>query len=216
MPLLKGEVKLGQYFTNDPKVKSRRKLISFNFFGEQFDFLSDNGVFSKSEIDDGSVVFLKTIIKNRTLQGKILDLGSGYGTIGLILAFFNRAEDFLLADVNSRACVLARENVKRFNLSNVEVRESDCFSNITEMFDFILINPPIRAGKKVIYKMFSEAYEHLDINGKLLIVIRKNQGAETASKYIQSVFGNCTLLDRDKGYHVYEAIKVLNKANTEK
>lgn len=206
---------MGQYFTNDPKIKSKERVISCNFNGHQFDFISDNGVFSKSEIDQGSLVFLKAIYKFEKLDGKILDLGSGYGTIGLILAHFSKGAKFLLADVNTRACALARENARKFNLDNVEIRESDCFSTIDETFDFILINPPIRAGKKVIYKMFLEAYSHLNANGKLLIVIRKNQGAETASKYIQSVFNNCTLIDRDKGYHIYEAIKEVSKANTE-
>lgn len=206
---------MGQYFTNDPKIRSKERIISCNFKGHQFDFISDNGVFSKSEIDQGSLVFLKAVDKYSQIQGKILDLGSGYGTIGLILAHFYKGANFLLADVNTRACILARENAKNFNLDNVEIRESDCFSSIEETFDFILINPPIRAGKKVIYKMFLESYSHLNANGKLLIVIRKNQGAETASKYIQGVFNNCTLIDRDKGYHIYEAIKEVSKANTE-
>ncbi len=206
---------MGQYFTNDPNIRSHERIISCYFNETKFDFISDNGVFSKSEIDQGSLVFLKTVTKFYNFQGNILDLGSGYGTIGLILAHFYKRAKFLLADVNTRACALARENAKRFNLSNVEIRETDCFSNITEKFDYILINPPIRAGKKIIYEMFSQAYSHLTADGKLLIVIRKNQGAETASKFIQSVFNNCTLIDRNKGYYIYEAKKELSKAITE-
>ncbi len=200
---------MGQYFTNDPTIISRERIISFEINGKQFDFISDNGVFSKGKIDTGSAVFLKTIMKNYLLSGKILDLGSGYGTIGLILASFYHDATFLLADINTRACNLARENAKRFKLKNVEIRESNCFSKINETFNYILINPPIRAGKKVIYEMFNKAYEHLEDKGELIIVIRKDQGAESASKYIDSVFNNCKLIDRDKGYYIFKAIKVI-------
>ena len=99
-------------------------------------------------------------------------------------------------------------NKSRFGLQNVEIIESNSFDKIQDrMFDIIITNPPIRAGKKVIYGMFEDSYKHLNPNGKLYIVIRKDQGANTASKFIESVFGNITLLGRDKGYYVFEAIK---------
>lgn len=208
---------MGQYFDNDPNIKSNQKIISFVLEGHKFDFISDNGVFSKGKIDEGSIVLLKALLKYANLKGNILDLGAGYGTIGLTLASLNREANFLLVDVNTRACMLARENKKRFGLNNVEIIESDCFSSIDERtLDIVITNPPIRAGKKVIYKMFLEAYNHLAPHGRLYIVIRKDQGANTASKYIESVYGNCTLIDRDKGYYIFEAIKEDSvKANTE-
>lgn len=208
---------MGQYFDNDPNIKSNQKIISFVLASRQFDFVSDNGVFSKGKIDQGSIVLLKALIKHASIKGNILDLGAGYGTIGLTLASLYREAKFLLVDVNTRACTLARINRKNFGLTNVEIKESDRFSSINdEIFDIVITNPPIRAGKEVIYKMFKEAYEHLAPNGRLYIVIRKDQGANTASKYIESVYGNCTLIDRDKGYHIYEAIKGESvKANTE-
>lgn len=198
---------MGQYFTNDPTLKSKMRTISFYFQDVKFDFVSDNGVFSKDKIDTGSEVFLHVLVKTMDLKGNILDLGSGYGTIGLVLAYFYQDANFILADVNTRACMLAKENAKRLTLKNVEVRESNSFSSINETFDYILINPPVRAGKKIIYEMFASSYLHLTSNGKLLIVIRRNQGAESACKFIQSIFNNCSLISRDKGYYVYEAIK---------
>lgn len=208
---------MGQYFDNDPNIKSNQKIISFVIANKQFDFISDNGVFSKGKIDQGSIVLLKTLIKNATIKGDILDLGAGYGTIGLTLASLYREAKFLLVDINTRACTLARKNMTRMGLDNVKIKESDRFSSINERkFDIVITNPPIRAGKNVIYSMFKEAYEHLAPNGRLYIVIRKDQGANTASKYIESVYGNCTLIDRDKGYHIYEAKKEESvKANTE-
>lgn len=208
---------MGQYFDNDPSIKSNQKIISFVIANKQFDFISDNGVFSKGKIDTGSIVLLKALIKHANISGNILDLGAGYGTIGLTLASLYREAKFLLVDVNTRACTLARMNMSRFNLNNVEIIESNSFSNIDErVFDIVITNPPIRAGKKVIYDMFLKAYEHLAPNGRLYIVIRKDQGANTASKYIESVYGNCTLINRDKGYYIFEAIKEESvKANTE-
>lgn len=208
---------MGQYFDNDPSIKSNQKIISFVINDKQFDFISDNGVFSKGKIDEGSIALLKKLIKYADIKGDILDLGSGYGTIGLTLAFLYREANFLLIDVNTRACALARMNKTRFNLSNVEIVESNSFEKINDRsFDKIITNPPIRAGKKVIYSMFEEAYKHLRINGELFIVIRKDQGANTASKFIESVFGNITLLGRDKGYYIFKAIKRdSDKANTE-
>ena len=207
---------MGQYFDNDPNVKSNQKIISFTIKDSKFDFISDNGVFSKGKIDDGSIALLKQILKCAEIKGDILDLGAGYGTIGLTLASLYREANFLLIDVNTRACALARMNKSRFGLHNVEIIESNIFDKIQDKtFDIIITNPPIRAGKKVIYNMFEDSYKHLNPNGKLYIVIRKDQGANTASRFIEGVFGNITLLGRDKGYYIFEAIKKSKLENTE-
>ena len=109
--------------------------------------------------------------------------------------------------MNIRACALARENKKSFGVKNVEIIESDIFQNINKNFDYIVTNPPIRAGKKVIYSIFEQSYHHLNKNGSLFIVIRRSHGAESAQKFIHSVFGNCELLKKDKGFYVYCATK---------
>ena len=106
-----------------------------------------------------------------------------------------------------RACALACENAKRWKLDNVQVIESNIFEKVDGTFDNIITNPPIRAGKKVIYAIFEQSYHHLKQNGSLYIVIRKSHGAESAQKFITSVFGNCTLLKRDKGFYIYRATK---------
>lgn len=198
---------MGQYFSNDPNVKDRPKEFTFEVLNRSFHFQTNDGVFAKSHADLGSLILVKTLLKQKEFQGNVLDLGCGYGTIGIVMATFFKGAKYLLVDVNARACALARVNAKNQGLNNVEVRESNSFENIDELFDTIITNPPIRAGKKVIYEMFSSSYNHLTVGGKLYFVIRKNQGANTASKYVQEVFNNCTLLEREKGYHVYEAIK---------
>ena len=192
-----------QYFDNVPELASKKKTISFVIKDKEISFVSDIGVFSKDKVDEGTIAFLKVLL-SRPLFGKILDLGSGYGALGLTLALFNPNCQFVLADVNERALALAKENQKRLHLENVTCCISDIYENITELFHSIVINPPIRAGKKVIYPMFKGAYEHLIDDGSLFIVIRKSHGAHSAEAYIKSVFGNCALLKKEKGYYIYE------------
>lgn len=195
-----------QYFDNNENLISKKREISVLLNDTKYSFISDNGVFSKGEIDYGSIALLKILLKQK-LVGNILDIGCGYGTIGLILAKNFPECNFLLSDVNLRACTLARENKKLFGLTNVEIVESDIFQNIDKNFDYIVTNPPIRAGKKVIYSIFEQSYHHLNQNGSLFIVIRRSHGAESAQKFIHSIFGNCELLKKDKGFYVYCATK---------
>jgi 16S rRNA (guanine1207-N2)-methyltransferase len=195
------------YFTNNPDLKSDPKILNVTFNSHNFKFKTDNGVFCKDYLDEGSNALLKVVSK-KEIHGRNLDVGCGYGPIGGILAFFNPHSDFILLDVNARACALARDNMKLNGIQNVTVFESNIYEKVMEdQFDNIFINPPIRAGKKVIYQMFAGAYDILKPNGSLYIVIRKSHGAESAQKYIATIFGNCELLKRDKGYYIYQAIK---------
>ena len=195
-----------QYFDNNENLISKKREISVLLNDTKYTFISDNGVFSKGEVDYGSIALLKILLK-QSFTGNILDIGCGYGTIGLILAKNFPECNFLLSDANIRACTLARENKKSFGVKNVEIIESDIFQNIDKNFDYIVTNPPIRAGKKVIYSIFEQSYHHLNQNGSLFIVIRRSHGAESAQKFIHSVFGNCELLKKDKGFYVYCATK---------
>ena len=195
-----------QYFDNNENLISKKREISVLLNDTKYTFISDNGVFSKGEVDYGSIALLKILLK-QNFTGNILDIGCGYGTIGLILAKNFPECNFLLSDVNIRACTLARENKKTFGVKNVEIIESDIFQNIDKNFDYIVTNPPIRAGKKVIYSIFEQSYHHLNQNGSLFIVIRRSHGAESAQKFIHSIFGNCELLKKDKGFYVYCATK---------
>lgn len=201
-----------QYFDNNPDLKSKPNWINFEIAERSFSLKTDYGVFSKKQVDEGSYAFLKVLLK-QDIHGRILDLGCGYGTIGIVLASFYPSAKFVMADVNMRACELAHENIKQYSLENVEVTVSNCYENIDGQFDCIVINPPIRAGKKVIYEMFLKAHEYLNISGSLYIVIRKSHGAESARNYINSVFGNCELLKKDKGYYIYQAVKSYQETN---
>lgn len=200
-----GVNKMDHYFTNNPDLKSVPKMVDVSFNSHNFRFKTDIGVFCKDYLDEGTRALLKVLItKDHT--GRNLDVGCGYGPLGGILAFFNPLSDFVLIDVNARACALARENIRINNIQNATVIESDIYENVDGMFDNVYINPPIRAGKKIIYKMFADAKNIIKQNGSLYIVMRKSHGSESAQKYIASIFGNCELLKRDKGYYIYQAI----------
>ena len=199
---------MSHYFQNDPNLASNLQKISFDIDGLHMSLWTDNGVFSKSRVDEGSFAFLKVLLP-LGLSGKILDLGCGYGTIGLTIAMASPQASVTLADINTRALALCEKNAQELGLSQrVTILLSDIYENIEGQYDSIVVNPPIRAGKRVTYAMYEGAKQRLIDGGSLFIVIRKAQGAPSASKYIEELFGNITLLKRDKGYYVYQAKKV--------
>ena len=199
---------MSHYFQNDPNLASNLQKISFDIDGLHMSLWTDNGVFSKSRVDEGSFAFLKVLLP-LGLSGKILDLGCGYGTIGLTIAMASPEASITLADINTRALALCEKNAQELGLSQrVTILQSDIYEKIEGHFDSIVVNPPIRAGKRVTYAMYEGAKQRLIDGGSLFIVIRKAQGAPSASKYIEELFGNITLLKRDKGYYIYQAKKV--------
>ena len=198
---------MSHYFQEDPNLASNIKEIRFEVNGLSMKLLTDNGVFSKNKVDEGSLAFLKVLLP-LDLGKDILDLGCGYGTIGLTLAKAHEEARVTLADVNSRAVALCKRNAELLSLSpRVTILQSDIYEKVEGPYDSIVVNPPIRAGKAVTYRMYEESKQYLIDGGSLYIVIRKAQGAPSASKYIESLFGNITLLKRDKGYYIYRATK---------
>ena len=195
-----------QYFDNDESLASERKLIYYRVEGLDFALYTDHGVFARDGLDYGSRALLKACVTSR-FTGTVLDVGCGWGALGITLARLQPELQITMTDVNRRALELAKVNADKYSLTNCKIYESDAFSAIQESFDFIVTNPPIRAGKDVIYGIFDGAYAHLKLNGVLLVVIRKDQGAPSAMKHLESVFHNCELYLRDKGYHVLKCIK---------
>lgn len=162
-------------------------------------------MFSNTEVDFGTYVLLD-FIKDQDIKGKVLDLGCGYGVISIVLSKFFDIETYG-ADINSRAINLAKKNAKLNNV-DVDYLISDCFSDIDYMFDEILVNPPIRAGKKIVYKMFNDSYDHLNTNGNLWVVIRKQQGASSAVNEIKSKFNNCDIVKKKKAFGYLKQLSI--------
>ena len=200
---------MSQYFDSNPEVASKPRIVEFNIGDRKVSLYSDSGVFSKDNIDVGSLAFIKALLPLK-LSGNILDLGCGYGPIGLSIALTSPDAYVTFADVNQRAVELCAKNAEKLGLgSRTKCLVSNVYENIQGKFDTILLNPPIRAGKNVTYSMYLGALDHLCQNGSLYIVIRKAQGAPSAAKYIEGIFGNITLLKKDKGYYVYKATKTM-------
>ena len=197
---------MAHYYTDNRNLIENRKDHSFRFSGHLFTFTTDNGVFSKTEIDEGSEILL-SVISEKQLHGNILDLGCGYGVIGITLKTLFKDASVTMVDINPRAVELARINCVR-NSAPCDCYVSDGFEQIHETFDHVITNPPIRTGKKVIYGMFEQAYAHLNPGGALTAVIRRKQGAESAVKKFQEIFGNCTVLERERGFWVIQGIKL--------
>jgi len=197
---------MSHYFKYDDSIKSKVNTFEINFKNNEFMFKTDSGVFSKNYLDYGSNVLLKnTNIKQD--ENTILDLGCGYGPIGTILGKIYPNKFIYMSEINDRAIELALENLKINEVSNAKVIKSDIFSNISKTFDLILTNPPIRAGKDVVFKFYEESYKHLNDGGRLLVVIQRKQGAPSSLKKLEELFNNVNIVAKDKGYWIIEGIK---------
>lgn len=198
---------MSHYFINDDKLKSTIRQITYTIDGISTSLYTDSGVFSKNGIDYGTNVLLKTIIPYIE-AGKVLDIGCGYGAIGLTLAIHNQNIHVLGVDVNERALNLFNKNAHALGLSQrVTCLRSDVYEKIEGQFEYIVSNPPIRAGKRVTYRIYDEAINYLKDNGKLFIVIRKQQGAPSVYTHLQSLFKEVKILAKDKGYWIIIATK---------
>jgi len=187
------------YFTNDDTLKSHLKKHLIVVEDKHFTLQTDHGVFSKQGLDFGSRLLIETLIHKPF--SKVLDLGCGYGPIGIILKAFNPNAEIDMVDVNERAIELAKENAK-LNKQAVRVFLSDGLNQVKDQYDFIVTNPPIRAGKSVIYRFFEDAKEHLTENGSLYIVIQKKQGAPSAFTFCQTIYPKVAIVEKKSGYQI--------------
>jgi len=173
----------------------------------QFHFLSAPGVFSKKKIDLGTALLINKCRMED--EWHVLDLGCGYGAVGVSLGILFPSCTFLCSDINERAVTVARKNVKKYQLRNVKVRKGDGFAKIKETFDTILLNPPQTAGKKVCERLIQESFVHVKKEGVFQMVARHTKGGKSLSVYIEKVFGNVDVLARGSGYRIYVATKTV-------
>lgn len=193
---------LSHYFIEDNSLQSNIQTFSYYFGAEKFEFISDTGMFSPGHVDDASSLLLHTMPKR---SGSFLDLGCGYGVIGIVMGKVYDLE-ITMADLNGRALECARKNCETNQLA-ADIVKSDCFQNISRCFDTIALNPPIHAGKSVINEMYEGAYEHLNAAGTFYVVIQKKHGAESTIRKLIEIFDNCETLYKKKGYYVLACIK---------
>lgn len=193
------------YYTENPHSKIERKQISYTFHHKTYHFTTSTGVFSKERIDFGSRVLIEAF-RLPSIDGDILDLGCGYGPVGILLGSRWPNRQFVMVDINERALSLARENAAANGVNNVEVVKSDGLEALEQRtFAAILTNPPIRQGKKMIYAFFEQARKALADGGELWIVMQKKQGAPSAVDYLRTLFEDVQIVQREKGYYVIVA-----------
>ncbi|MBO0445151.1 class I SAM-dependent methyltransferase [Enterococcus ureilyticus] len=195
------------YYTENPDLAHDLEQWSFELRGKTFQFLTDSGVFSRNTVDFGSRVLIDAFEWEVLPEGKLLDVGCGYGPIGLTLASLS-GRTVEMIDVNQRAVALAQENAKKNHVENVDIHTSNIYADIHEkQYAAIISNPPIRAGKKVVHEILSEAHPLLVIGGTLTVVIQKKQGAPSAEKKMKDIFGNVEIVTKDKGYYILKSMK---------
>ena len=220
------------YFSGKPESESNPRLIEYAVGDRKLKFMTDSGVFSKSGVDRGSGLLINTAI-SQGYQGKVLDLGCGYGAVGVSLLAHNPGICLLMADINERAVSLSTQNLEiNFGLDlsgrektngdiakndanaslKASVLLSDGFSEIKRLFpgtafDYIYLNPPIRAGKGTVFRLYGESLGHLAKGGRLYVVIQKKQGMESTRKELERVFGNCERVAGKSGFGVLRSVK---------
>ncbi|MDM5220109.1 class I SAM-dependent methyltransferase [Peribacillus sp. NJ11] len=197
------------YYSHKPDVVSNPKFWDFTLKGRTFRFKSDNGVFSKKEVDFGSRLLVESFNLNEAVEGDILDVGCGYGPIGISIAAAYPDRAIEMIDINSRAVELSKENAATNGIVNVKIYESDRFDKVgSNQFAAILTNPPIRAGKSVVHEILEESYRSLVAGGELWVVIQKKQGAPSAMDKMEQLFGNIEVPVKKKGYYILLSKKV--------
>jgi 16S rRNA (guanine1207-N2)-methyltransferase len=195
-----------QYFTRRPAAPSRPRTVQARLRGKVWTFVTDRGVFAASGIDPGTRALIEAM---RIEPGdRVLDLGCGYGPIGIVAAHLAPEGRVVLVDVNERAVALAGENARRHHLANIEVLAGDGVDPVRgRTFDVVATNPPIRAGRAVLRRLLAEIHEVLRPGGRLYLVARTAQGAKTLANEIGTRVGPVREVAQQAGYRVYEAVR---------
>ncbi|CAG5785438.1 16S RNA G1207 methylase RsmC [Streptococcus pneumoniae] len=191
------------YYAENPDAAHDIHELRVDLLGQKMTFLTDAGVFSKKIVDFGSQLLLKCLEVN---QGEtVLDVGCGYGPLGLSLAKAYGVQATMV-DINTRALDLARRNAEKNN-AKATIFQSNIYEQVEGHFDHVISNPPIRAGKQVVHEIIEKSKDFLEAGGDLTIVIQKKQGAPSAKSKMEDVFGNCEILKKDKGYYILRSVK---------
>ena len=195
------------YYTNNPTTESREKIINSIIANENLKFYTDNGVFSKESVDFGTKTMLESFTTNKE-NAEVADIGCGYGVISIFLAKKYPTFKFTMVDVNNRVLELSKKNIELNKIENeVEVLESSSFDNVEGNFDIVLTNPPIRAGEKIVHKIMTDSYKHLNAQGELWVVIQKKQGMASCKKLLEDTFSMVEVVTKNKGYYILKAVK---------
>jgi 16S rRNA (guanine1207-N2)-methyltransferase len=194
------------YYSKDPSAQHNRQYIEETILGKTLKFVTDAGVFSKKGVDFGSKLLIEQI--RFPVSTNLLDVGCGYGPIGLFAAVLMGEGKVTMIDINERAVSLAQENASVNGIENVQIMQSNLFESLGDkLFTTIVTNPPIRAGKKIVHQIYEGAIERLESGGELWVVIQKKQGAPSTLEKLQELFEQAEEVTKDKGYRIFRARK---------
>jgi len=193
------------YYTQMPSGEYKEHKLDIVVSGRKISFLTADGVFSKSSLDFGTAVLLEAFFSHHKKIGDLLDLGCGYGVIGISAALIAGAKP-TMRDINQRAVELAKKNAQTHDVK-AYITQGDGYTDIEKKFDIIITNPPIRAGKKAYYPWVQNAPRYLNEGGEFWAVVQKKQGAQSFIRLLEEAFGACETITREAGYHVMRAKK---------
>ncbi|MDD2457887.1 MAG: methyltransferase [Eubacteriales bacterium] len=197
---------MAHYFDQTPQSESQIRTVQARIHGIDFEFSTDSGVFSRNRMDYGTELLVETVIQDQQkMNGKLVDLGCGYGPVGIIMKRAFPSLDVVLCDINSRALTLARHNARANQVAFLQILQSDALAAVEGPLNYVLTNPPIRAGKAVVHRFFSEAREKLAPGGLLYVVIQKKQGAPSALARLKELFLEAEVIEHSAGYWIIRA-----------
>lgn len=203
-----------QYFESEPVTPSSKRTIDYRIDGKNFSFVTDTAVFSKTQVDKGTDLLLHSAIEDIKGRGpgrdeSLLDLGCGWGVVGIVMKSVFTLFDITCVDVNSRAVALTKQNWELNSKKPEAVLTSDVLDAIPEdkLFDTVVTNPPVRAGKKTVFAFYEQSYAHMKEGAAIYVVLQRKQGADSSKKKLTELFGNCETIDIKGGYHVMKSVK---------
>lgn len=205
---------MSHYFDNVPETESSRRRVEYRVDGRNFIFATDTAVFCRDSVDRGTDLLINTVIDDIRSRGarrneRLLDLGCGWGAVGIVLNSVFTLFEITAVDINSRAVSLATENAKNNNVKLHKICVSNILDSLSEeeKFDIVVTNPPVRAGKKTVFEFYQQAYEHMADGAAIYVVLQRKQGAPSSRKRLEELFGNCEDIAISGGYHIMKSVR---------
>ncbi len=192
------------YFVSEPKSKERFGLVRAALCGKNYEFLTASSVFSKTKIDLGTRLLIESMVLPK--NGYALDIGCGYGAVGIVAAKLNPKLWVIMTDVNMRAVRLAKKNLELNKITNAEVRYGFFYEPVQDFrFNCVLSNPPVSAGMDTVRTIVKQAPKVMADKATFQMVIRSKIGAKALPELFCETFGDCEVLARESGFRVLMA-----------